>query len=278
MPTLDTFINRGVILTLRDARLRDLLPEGRIALGDKVQNRRIGLTWFLDFDIPRVMKRLRQNTSPLLSNSRWLAYAAAGAATSLGGAQSAEAEIHYSGVINDHVRDRGFVPLDHNARLRFNEYNTYQATFTIDGAAVSNAFCGYEGRFGTNYVSRLSQGAVISNCHFLSPPGSFLVLAPYSGGPFFEKGIGFIGVRFNNGAGVQYGWARLRMPGPPYFDMRFSLMDYAWGDPGDQIRAGQTSLAGDMVDAVPDSGSLGLLALGGAGLMAWRKRRGQAIQ
>ncbi len=246
MPTLDTFINRGVILTLRDARLRDLLPEGRIALGDKVQNRRIGLTWFLDFDIPRVMKRLRQNKSPLLSNSRWLAYAAAGAATSLGGAQSAEAEIHYSG--------------------------------TIDGAAVSNAFCGYEGRFGTNYVSRLSQGAVISNCHFLSPPGSFLVLAPYSGGPFFEKGIGFIGVRFNNGAGVQYGWARLRMPGPPYFDMRFSLMDYAWGDPGDQIRAGQTSLAGDMVDAVPDSGSLGLLALGGAGLMAWRKRRGQAIQ
>ncbi len=250
MPTLDTFINRGVILTLRDARLRDLLPEGRIALGDKVQNRRIGLTWFLDFDIPRVMKRLRQNKSPLLSNSRWLAYAAAGAATSLGGAQSAEAEIHYWGVINDHVRHRGFVPLDHNARLRFNEYNTYQATFTIDGAAVSNAFCGYEGRFGTNYVSRLSQGAVISNCHFLSPPGSFLVLAPYSGGPFFET----------------------------YFDMRFSLVDYAWGDPGDQIRAGQTSLAGDMVDAVPDSGSLGLLALGGAGLMAWRKRRGQAIQ
>ncbi len=28
MPPLDAFINRGVILTLRAARLRDLLPEG----------------------------------------------------------------------------------------------------------------------------------------------------------------------------------------------------------------------------------------------------------
>jgi hypothetical protein len=224
------------------------------------------------------MKKNRQKKSIAVSNSRWLAYAAAGAASSLGGVQSAEAEIHYSGVINDHVSDRGFVRLRHNARLRFNEYNTYQATFTIEGAAVSNAFCGYEGRFGTNYVSRLSQGAVISNCHFLSPPGSFLVLAPYSGGPFFAKGIGFIGFRFDNGAGMQYGWARLRMPGPPYFDMRFILVDYAWGDPGDPVRTGQTSLAGDQVEAIPDQGSLGLLALGGPGLMAWRKRRGQATQ
>ncbi len=262
MPTLDTFINRGVILTLRDARLRDLLPEGRIALGDKVQNRRIGLTCFLDFDIPCFMKNVRRKPASI-AKTRWAAYAAASAATALAGSNSLEAAIHYSGLL-----DVPFPPhKDHSKTF-----------FTIDGAAVSNAFCGYEGRFGTNYVSRLSQGAVISNCHFLSPPGSFLVLAPYSGGPFFEKGIGFIGVRFNNGAGVQYGWARLRMPGPPYFDMRFSLVDYAWGDPGDQIRAGQTSLAGDMVDAVPDSGSLGLLALGGAGLMAWRKRRGQAIQ
>jgi MYXO-CTERM domain-containing protein len=219
------------------------------------------------------MKRLRENKSPLVSNSRWLAYAAANAATSLSGAHSAEAEIHYSGVINDHVRSHELVPLDHSARLRFNQFNTYQCTFAIDGAAVSNAFCGYEGRFGTNYVSRLSQGVVISNCSFLAPRGSFLVLAPYSGGPFFAKGIGFIGFRFNNGAGMQYGWARLRMPGPRYFEMRFALVDYAWGDPGDQIRAGQTSLAGDQVEAGPDQGSLGLLALGGAGLMAWRRRR-----
>jgi len=65
----------------------------------------------------------------------------------------------------------------------------------------------------------------------------------------------------------------MKMPGPPYFDLRCKLEDYAWGDPGDQIRAGQTSSAGDQVEAIPDQGSLGLLALGGAGLMVWRKLR-----
>jgi len=33
-----------------------------------------------------------------------------------------------------------------------------------------------------------------------------------------------------------------------------------------------------MVDDVTESGALGLLALGAAGLVAWRKRTGQASQ
>ncbi len=227
------------------------------------------------------MKTLRRKPASI-AKTRWVAYATAGAATALTGTPSAEAEIHYSGVINGRLgRGAGtvhaVVPLYHSARLRFDEF-TYQVIFAIHGAAHSPGFCGYEGRFGTNYVSRLPQGVVISNCSFLPRGGTFLVLTPYSGGPFFAEGIGFIGFRFNNGAGMQYGWVRLRMPGPRYFEARFILVDYAWGDPGDQVRTGQTSLAGDMVDSVPDSGSLGLLALGGAGLMAWRKRRGQAIQ
>lgn len=93
----------------------------------------------------------------------------------------------------------------------------------------------------------------------------------YGGGQFSDGGIGFIGFRFNNGAGVQYGWARLRTQG--HFEEGFKLLDYAWGDPGDQVRAGQTSLAGGQVEATPDHGSLGLLAIGGAGLIAWRKQR-----
>jgi hypothetical protein len=165
------------------------------------------------------------------------------------------------------------LPLRHSARLKFDEF-TYGLNFEIDSAAVSNAFYGYKNRFRTQYVSRLSQGAVISDCPFLTFLADVMLFkAPYSNGQFIAEGRGFIGFRFNNGSGMQYGWVRVKMPGPKYFEARFRLVDYAWGDPGDRVRTGQTSVAGDQVAAIPDQGSLGWLALGGAGLIAWRGRR-----
>src|SRR5207244_7084224 len=77
------------------------------------------------FPHPPAMKKHRHTKTRLVSNSRWLAYAAAGAATTLGAAQSAEAEIHYSGPIDARVEGGGrhiidkVVPLGHNARMRF---------------------------------------------------------------------------------------------------------------------------------------------------------------
>ncbi len=45
----------------------------------------------------------------------------------------------------------------------------------------------------------------------------------------------------------------------------FTLVDYAFADSGERINAGQTT------ESVPDAGgSLGLLALGCAGLLVWR--------
>jgi hypothetical protein len=167
------------------------------------------------------------------------------------------------------------VPLGSSVRLKLSE-GTYVLSLTFDGA-VSNGFCGYRSS-GFQIVSRLSRGMPISNSPFLRKRGNMLIKSPYSGGQFFQEGIGYIGFRFNNGGGKQYGWVRVEMPGPPYLEARFKLVDYAWGDPGDRIKAGQTSLAGDQVEAVPDQSSLGLLALGGAGLMAWRKGRAAAAQ
>jgi hypothetical protein len=54
----------------------------------------------------------------------------------------------------------------------------------------------------------------------------------------------------------------------------FWLVDYAYADPGEPIRAGQTSSN----DIVPEEGSLGALALGAAGLLAWRKSRSRAAR
>ena len=112
---------------------------------------------------------------------------------------------------------------------------------------------------------------MISNCDFDSTDKTGVLFSSFGyRGKFAIPGIGFIPFRFNNGAGMQYGWARIHRLRT---DSGYILVDYAWGDPGDRIKAGQTSSTGDQVEAVPDQGSLGLLALGGAGLMAWRRRR-----
>ena len=56
-------------------------------------------------------------------------------------------------------------------------------------------------------------------------------------------------------------------------DHDFMLVDYAYADPGEPIRAGQTSSN----ETVPDESSLGWLAVGAAGLLAWRKRRSRKL-
>ena len=244
------------------------------------------------------MKNIRQNKSILLSNSRWFAYATAGAATALSGATSAEAEIHYSGVINAKFRDfdntvKSFA-LGDDAKLVFllgydvpyqggrNYY--YGAWFGIREAAVSNQFRGYHGIASTFYVSRLVPGKLVSQGDFVDnlPNYALNFLASSYGADAWgsqtrERRSGFVGFRFDNGAGKQYGWARLRLRDPNLgAACGFILVEYAWGDPGDSITTGQTSSSEDQVGVVPDQGSLGLLALGGTGLVAWRKQRWHA--
>jgi MYXO-CTERM domain-containing protein len=82
--------------------------------------------------------------------------------------------------------------------------------------------------------------------------------------------MGFVGFRFDSGAGLQYGWARVRMMGLP--ENAFKVMDYAYADPGEPIRAGQTSSEVNEANT-PGQGSLGLLALGAVGVTLWRRRR-----
>jgi hypothetical protein len=61
----------------------------------------------------------------------------------------------------------------------------------------------------------------------------------------------------------------------------FKLLDYAFADAGEPIFAGQRSSAEqapDQADQAPDQGSLGGLALGAAGLLAWRKSRSRTAR
>ena len=239
------------------------------------------------------MKALKRK-SATIPNSRWLAYATAGVASAFTYANSAQAAIHYSGDLHEqfgpHKEKLKAFPLDQAGDdfqfERNSGSNSSQAAFFCHGI-VSNAFRGFGPNYLTInrfYVSRLPKGENISSGHFthvgLAGYPSYGILDSRFGiyQSWTAPGIGFVGFRFNSGAGDQYGWARVRMAGAGWANA-FKLIDYAYADPGEPIRAGQRSSdeqapdQGSTDEQGPDEGSLGWLALGAAGLLAWRRRR-----
>ncbi|MBA3883875.1 MAG: hypothetical protein H0X73_14505 [Chthoniobacterales bacterium] len=225
----------------------------------------------------------------VISKPRWTSYATASAATALGCAASAEADVTYSGLINHHFNapaggssaadfqldqpGHSFFP----RHLRSDGGVSGAANFLLPFDVVSAAVAGFTAHplAYLQYASKLSFGQSINTRPFVSRYGRLaLYYDPIEGigynAQWLDPGTGFVGFRFNSGEGLRYGWARIDMDGAP--GNSFTLIDYAFGDVGDRITAGQTS-----VSNVPDSaGSLGLLAIGCAGLLAWRARRSQA--
>ena len=212
-------------------------------------------------------QKVRRNRLTSLSTSRWAAYATAGAATAIAGVNSAEAAIHYSGPVGLVIPSGESVihsfALDNGGAISFANIGSTGSGFALfrvkptalGGAAVSNMFLGSSaGPF--RYPFNLAAGANIAAGPFAAFNGNFFATLAAHGGythsHFLAPGPGFIGFRFNGGPGIEYGWARVIMTGAP--DNGFTLVDYAWADPGTAIVAGQT--------AVPEPASLGLLGGG----------------
>jgi MYXO-CTERM domain-containing protein len=235
------------------------------------------------------MKTLRAIKSVSLSEKRWLAYATAGAAGAFGLSSTAEAEIHYSGNVSIKLKGhaRATLPLSNGASLVFQNKDTGSTfwqdfDFVITGAISGSARPVYGSRY--IFLANLPEGENVSAGSFSSVaghPNIGVLISNWSDGQFSPvggSGRGFVGFRFNTGNGTQYGWARISTRDDIIngrHHIRDNIKDYAWGDVGDVIRTGQKSSSGDTVDTVTDSGSIGLLALGAAGLVAWRKRREQ---
>src|SRR5215831_745565 len=229
------------------------------------------------------MKTVRRANSLSISETRWLAYATAGVAGAFGLSSSAEAEIHYSGnVAIKLIGDaQASLPLSNGASLVFQ--NIFRgSTFLQDFYLSIKGVISGSARPGPihNWLLDLPLGVNVSAGRFISvagDPDRGIIFTFFSDGYFqpYYGTRGFVGFRFNTGNGTQYGWARIETKRDINYVAHETIKDYAWGDVGDRIRTGQKSSSGDMVDAVTDSGSVGLLALGAAGLIAWRKRREQ---
>ncbi len=236
------------------------------------------------------MKRITpyRRQSATIPPSLWVAYATAGVASTVGCAVSSSADIIYSGPINNTfdappgMFSVAYFQLDEPGHSFFALHR--RSAEGVNGSAsfflrvtptlASGAVAGFVANpiDALQYASKLSFGQNISVLSFiirygrlaLNPEGPELI--GYNA-QWREPGTGFVGFRFNGGAGVQYGWARINMDGAP--GNSFTLIDYAFADPGERITAGQTSST-----SVPESGgSLGLLALGCTGLLAWRAAR-----
>jgi len=213
---------------------------------------------------------------------------AAAAATTFAAPHTAEADIHYSGAINQRIKARGSAtfPLGGNgAYFQAGHFNYVggSSSFSAGGVAwlyfhgaqsgaVNGATCTCKDNTEI-CASHLNRRDAISVRPFAQNVGilayDFYFNFWFSCGNFRERGVALAGFKFNDGAGDQYGWVRVRMEGPRR--NYFSVIDYAYGDPGDRVFAGQMSNN----DAGPALESLGGMALGAAGLLSWRKGRGR---
>ena len=233
--------------------------------------------------------RFRKNHAVAIPSSRWLAYAGAGAAAALAGTSPAEAEIHYSGRVDvrfgaNESKSAAF-PLDQQGGSIFfartlngsqGAANDFFGAPRLKSGAFLGSYPGFEYAFVLRINNR-NQNRYISQGHFTYGGFGFgnsgtMVRGDRSSQNWrwHGKGTDFVGFRFNSGSGVQYGWARVRMDGPDS-NFSFTVIDYAWADPGEPIKAGQTSSSSSA--ATPKQGSLGLLALGAAGVALWRESR-----
>jgi len=238
-------------------------------------------------------KKALRGKAVTIAHSRWATYAVAGAASSLAVA-TAEADIHYSGLVN--FRFTGTIskvfPMDNGASLAFDHIdegggkgrahlnilnpNGFPSfvNFAADGGRESSVSGFY--LFRVHPQKQVSQLQMERSCRTTSTSsnlrcyGATIGLGTLNGCHWKRPGDGFIAFVFNAGAGNEYGWARIKTTGAPLYD--FILVDYAWADPGDPFKTGQKS-SQETGQAVSKSGSLGLLATGATGLKAWREHK-----
>lgn len=204
------------------------------------------------------------STSPSLK--RRAAYTLAASAAAVGTANSADAAIQYSGIQNIAVGSGFFQNLDLNldsaqdiTLQNFNNFaGPYQGLNTFIGAGAVGFTSGF------SYISALGAGTLVDGSSNFKFFGSMAYGANNPNAQFNNVTDAYIGVRLASPANTNYGWVRVDVNNA---NKTLLIKDWAYEDvAGTGIRTG----------AIPEPGTLGMLAVGAAGLASLRRKRAAA--
>ncbi len=254
------------------------------------------------------MKKSNKKSSAI-NVGRWISYAAAGAAATVAVSNEAEATIFYSGTLNNvlnhggtsnlsmgnivyfyyaqpHTSSQFFGSISQRNRpgsLAFDDVRPGPNIHNFRVVGFKSAAHPYNGN--SHFASKLGAGVNIGAQVFLPHTqgsitfGSQLPLLAGGADPapmqFLPGTTGFLAFEFKLGATQEYGWVRLtNIPNsngrggntPNVNDI--NVVDLAYSD-DPNFKTGQT--------AVPEPATVGLLALGSAGVAAMRLRRKRKV-
>lgn len=224
----------------------------------------------------------RRKAASSISASRWVAYTTAGAASILGGVAASEGEIVVTNVneifnapsVGGSNAAIGTFALGSSGAdfqlIHARGATSGGSTFGVARVAVNSAMFKAQTFNNDAYASKLAFGANIAGGHFGPATKSYGTLAfgnGYAHSQWKTAGQGYIGFEFTDANGLELGWASITADGTAA-ENTFTLNSYAYTTDGEALTAGE----------VPEPGSLALLAVGGAGLLAWRQRRAKAAK
>ena len=214
----------------------------------------------------------KQGVVARVSKSRWTA---AGAASAVAHATGAEGMIHDFAVGTTYDAPPGSrvgqaFPLAGSVAFGISQNRTETTLGAIkfgipNGVSARvNGFTAASAKGNTYvFVARPTANVNIATQPFAKSRGGSLAFgAGDTHSQWKSPGQGYIGFECNTGAGAQYGWVGITTKGTAG-DNVFTINSHACGDVGDVVLAGE----------VPEPGALALLAVGGAGILARRKRR-----
>lgn len=222
--------------------------------------------------------RLFGQTDRILGRTAAAVAAAAGAGL-VGGAQESQAAIVYSGVINlpVPVTTSGFylnfvtgVNATSPGSVPGWDINPWSSSaFSIWANNASEASNGMVSGLGTvtTAVDNLPLGTLVDGSRSYVRTGAVQPVGN-SFGFVLNSDDNYTGFRMTdetNGNAIYFGWARWHL-GPALNDASRTLIEYAYDNSGAAITVG----------AVPEPGSLALLSIGAAGLVAYRRRQKKA--